>query len=53
MDLGKDPKAVIAIKKPVLLEVHFAKEDGTVEIKEGQKSYEKGDAIMTGTEGEH
>ena len=52
MDLSKG-EAFIAVKKPIPLEVHFAKEDGTVETKEGSQPCKAGDAIMTGTKGEH
>ena len=53
LDINSKKGGYIAIKKPIPLEVHFAKEDGTVETKEGSQPCKAGDAIMTGTKGEH
>jgi hypothetical protein len=40
-------------KKPVLLKVEFANNIGFCNTLEGQVPYEKGDAILEGTEGEN
>lgn len=42
-----------AIKKPIVIDFEFAKEDGEIETLEGKFSYKKGDAIITGIKGEN
>ncbi len=41
-----------AVKKPIVVDFEFAKEDGVMETLEGQMRYNKGDAIITGAIGE-
>ena len=41
-----------AVKKPIVVDFEFAKEDGVMETLEGQMRYNKGDAIITGVIGE-
>ena len=40
-------------KKPIPLKFNYAKKDQTINTKEGPVDAKKGDAIMTGTEGEN
>lgn len=51
-DLTHHPSAVHAMKLPIPISVRFAMSNGTIETREGSVSYEKNDAILTGTEGE-
>lgn len=51
-DLRNDPRAVKVIKSPTPVQVHFADEAGTCETLEGPVRYERGDAILTGPQGE-
>jgi len=52
MDLAYVSGAVKVFKKPVVLSFEYAKEDTTVETKEGPVSCKTGDAILTGTQEE-
>lgn len=52
MDLAEVSGAVKVFKKPVVLAFEYAKEDTTIETKEGPVKCAKGDAILTGTQGE-
>ena len=52
-DLAQDPDGFETAKKPIPLEFRYADVEETIETKEGSVSAEEGDAIMTGTEGEH
>ncbi len=52
MELAGDARALVVMKKPIPLKVEFAKEDGTINTKEGAQPFKVGDAIMTGTHGE-
>ncbi len=52
MDLRNEPKAITVMKKPVPVKVEFATEDGVMQTKEGPVRYEKGQAILTGVQGE-
>lgn len=51
-NLLKNPKARQVIKKPIPIKVSFAQEDGICQTLEGNVSYNKGDAILTGITGE-
>lgn len=52
IDLRNDPKAFVAEKKPIPLEVDFAQAEGQLDTLEGKVTYAKGDALVTGTKGE-
>ncbi|MEP6941831.1 MAG: PGDYG domain-containing protein [Betaproteobacteria bacterium] len=52
INLVDDREAHRARKRPVQLEVVFATEPGTLATREGDAVYERGDALITGTEGE-
>lgn len=52
-DIKNQPGAFIARKIPVLVHACFALEDGTLLTLEGPVAYQKGDALLTGVEGEH
>ena len=41
-----------AVKKPIAVDFEFASEDGSINTLEGKMSYKKGDAIITGVQGE-
>ena len=41
-----------AVKKPIVVDFEFAKEDGIIGTLEGQMRYNKGDAIITDVIGE-
>ncbi|RDK02209.1 PGDYG domain-containing protein [Paraburkholderia lacunae] len=51
-DLTRDPDAWRVMKRPVLVAVQFADEDGTCATLEGPVRYRAGDALATGTLGE-
>lgn len=51
-DLSKHPRAVRVMKLPIPLRVCFASSAGTLQTLEGPVSYQPGDAILTGNEGE-
>lgn len=51
-DLGLDPQAVTAVKRPIPVTVRFATEPGTIETLEGPVSYDAGAAIVRGVKGE-
>lgn len=51
-NLDADPKAVLAIKRPIDVAVHFATEAGTIETLEGPVTHEAGAAILRGVRGE-
>jgi len=51
-DLSTDPEAVVAISRPIQVEVHFATQAGTVETLEGPVEHEAGSAIVRGVQGE-
>ena len=51
-DLSLDKRAFQVKSKPIKLYVKFADHDGEIETLEGKVSYMKGDAIMTGSQGE-
>ncbi len=51
-DLRNVPGVFRACKKPIPMRVVFAPEDGTLQTREGPVAYQRGDAILTGTEGE-
>ena len=51
-DLKKWPGVLEAFKKPIPVKYSIAEEAYTVETKEGPVKCKKGDAIMTGVEGE-
>lgn len=52
MDLTQSSDAVKVYKKPVVLGFEYAENDSTIETKEGPVKCSKGDAILTGTQGE-
>jgi hypothetical protein len=52
LDFVKQAEAFRARKKPVRVSVTFAATDGVCLTREGQVSYRRGDAVVTGTEGE-
>lgn len=52
LDLGRDPKAIRARKRPQTIAAAFARADGACETLEGPVHYRAGDAIVTGTQGE-
>lgn len=52
-DLSLDPEAVVAVSRPVPVEVRFASEAGTIETREGPVDHDAGSAIVRGVEGEH
>ena len=41
-----------AVKKPIVVNFEFAKQDGVIKTLEGLMQYKKGDAIITGIKGE-
>ena len=41
-----------AVKKPIVIDFEFAKEEGVINTLEGLMQYKKGDAIITGVAGE-
>lgn len=51
-DLSSDPDAQRARKRPVDVRVAFARDDGTLQTREGSVQYAKDDAIATGVAGE-
>lgn len=51
-DLSQDEKAFKTSKRPIPIEFRYSKSDGWIETKEGSVPAAKGDAIMTGVEGE-
>jgi len=52
LDLANNAQAKKVQKKPMPVAVCFADSDGVCQTKEGDVYYKKGDAIMTGVEGE-
>lgn len=52
-DLAADRRALRVCKKPIPVEARFATADGVCETLEGDVRYRAGDAILTGTQGEH
>ena len=52
VDLSADPAALRARKCPVQVAVEFATADGTLKTREGPVQYRRGDALLTGIEGE-
>ena len=51
-DLSAHENARSFVKQDMLVRVAFADEAGTLETREGQVCYQKGDALLTGMEGE-
>jgi hypothetical protein len=51
-DLTRDSRAWRVLKRPVVVAVRFAAEDGTCGTLEGPVRYRSGDALVTGTVGE-
>jgi hypothetical protein len=51
-DLSADPAAVVAVSRPIPLEVRFATEPGTIETLEGPVDHDAGAAIVRGVHGE-
>lgn len=51
-DLSTDPAAVVAVSRPIPVEVRFATEPGTIETREGRVDHEGGSAIVRGVHGE-
>lgn len=51
-DLSSDPAAVIAVSRPLPVEVRFATQAGTIETLEGPVDHEAGSAIVRGIHGE-
>lgn len=51
-DIAHLPDAFVARKIPVLVYVCFADNNGTLQTLDGQVAYHKGDALLTGVEGE-
>jgi PGDYG protein len=51
-DLSSDPEAVVAVSRPIPVEVRFATEAGTVETREGPVDHDAGSAIVRGAHGE-
>ena len=51
-NLSDREDAVCAVKKIIQFSVTFASEPGILETREGKVSYDKGDALLIGTEGE-
>jgi len=51
-NLSKDPNAFKTVKRPIELKFRYAGSKETIKTKEGTVTANKGDAIMTGTEGE-
>ncbi len=52
IDLSEDSAAHRARKRAVVVQVEFADTDGTLETQAGPVHYLKGDALLTGTDGE-
>jgi hypothetical protein len=52
-DLTADPDALHVRKRPDPVRVDFAAADGVCQTLEGPVRYRQGDAILTGTRGEH
>ncbi len=52
INLENDPSAHKVMKKPVTVQVTFAVESGELLTHEGPVKYQKGEAILTGVEGE-
>jgi hypothetical protein len=52
-DLTADPQALRVCKKPDPVRTQFATADGTCETLEGPVRFQAGDAILTGSHGEH
>jgi len=52
-DLDKNPDALRVCKKPVAVEVEFAATDGVCKTLEGEVRYSAGDALLTGSHGDH
>jgi hypothetical protein len=52
LDLRDDRAAHRARKRPVPVRVEFASDSGTLETREGPVSYRRGDALLTGSEGD-
>jgi PGDYG protein len=52
-DLDKNPDALLVCKKPVAVEVAFAAADGVCKTLEGEVQYRAGDALLTGSQGDH
>jgi PGDYG protein len=52
-DIAADRRALRVCKKPIPIQVEFAPADGVCETLEGSVRYRAGDAILTGTKGEH
>ena len=51
-DLTDMTEAILVIKRPIPVSVHFTATPGTCQTLEGNVSYQPGDAILTGTRGE-
>ena len=52
LELSQDRAARRARKRPLAVPVQFADAAGTIETREGSVHYERGDALLTGQEGE-
>lgn len=52
-DLDANPNALRVCKKPVAVRVEFVTADGVCETLEGPVRFRAGDAILTGSQGEH
>jgi hypothetical protein len=51
-NLASDPEAVVAVKRPIPVEVYFAAKPGIIETLEGPVAYKAGAAICRGVKGE-
>ena len=51
-DLSTDPEAVVAVSRPIPVEVRFAAAAGTIDTLEGPVDHEAGSAILRGVRGE-
>ncbi|HXW24244.1 MAG TPA: PGDYG domain-containing protein [Xanthobacteraceae bacterium] len=52
-ELSTDPRALRVYKKPIPLQATFALADGVCKTLEGPVRFRAGDAILTGSRGEH
>ena len=52
IDMAGQQQAITAVKRPVLVQVDFAARDGVLVTLEGPVSYNAGDALVTGLNGE-
>lgn len=51
-DLRGHPQAIRLVKKPIPVSVSFAATEGTLQTLEGPVPFRKGDALLTGVQGE-